>query len=67
MKDNYVTVVAPMDDTPGFRAGILAGDRIIKINGKSAEKMALQDVGEATARRTGHAGDRDHSASRPPA
>ncbi|MGA9778393.1 MAG: PDZ domain-containing protein [Verrucomicrobiia bacterium] len=36
MKDNYVTVVTPMDDTPGFRAGILAGDRIVKINGRSA-------------------------------
>ncbi|HXR49228.1 MAG TPA: S41 family peptidase [Candidatus Limnocylindrales bacterium] len=44
MKDNYVTVVTPMDDTPGFRAGILAGDRIIKINGRSAEKMALPDA-----------------------
>ena len=44
MKDNYVTVVTPMDDTPGFRAGILAGDRIVKINGQSAEKMALPDA-----------------------
>jgi len=44
MKDNFVTVVAPMDDTPGFRAGILTGDRIIKIDGKSAEKMSLQDA-----------------------
>src|SRR5580704_18768775 len=23
MKDNFITVLAPMDDTPGFRAGIL--------------------------------------------
>lgn len=44
MRDNFVTVVAPMDDTPGFRAGILTGDRIIKIDGKSAEKMSLQDA-----------------------
>src|SRR6266481_4066043 len=40
MKDNFLTVVAPMDDTPGFRAGILSGDRIIKINGKSTERIA---------------------------
>ena len=33
MKDNFVTVVAPMEDTPGFRAGILSGDRIVKIDG----------------------------------
>jgi carboxyl-terminal processing protease len=44
MKDNYVTVITPIDDTPGFRAGILAGDRIVKINGKSTEKMSLRDV-----------------------
>jgi carboxyl-terminal processing protease len=44
MKDNYVTVVTPMEDTPGFRAGILSGDRIIKINGKSAERMSLPDA-----------------------
>jgi carboxyl-terminal processing protease len=44
MKDSYVTVVTPMEDTPGFRAGILSGDRIIKINGKSAERMSLPDA-----------------------
>jgi carboxyl-terminal processing protease len=44
MKDNFVTVVAPMEDTPGFKAGILSGDRIIKINGKSTENMALTDA-----------------------
>jgi carboxyl-terminal processing protease len=44
MKDGYVTVVTPMDDTPGFRAGILAGDRIIKINGRNADKMPLTDA-----------------------
>src|SRR3974390_861466 len=44
MKDNYVTVVTPMDDTPGFRAGILAGDRIVKINGQSADKMPFPDA-----------------------
>jgi carboxyl-terminal processing protease len=44
MRENYVTVVAPMEDTPGFRAGILSGDRIIKIDGKSAEKMSLPEA-----------------------
>jgi carboxyl-terminal processing protease len=34
IKDHYLTVLAPMEDTPGSRAGILAGDRIIKIEGK---------------------------------
>jgi carboxyl-terminal processing protease len=44
MRDNYITVVAPMEDSPGFKAGILSGDRIIKIEGKSTEKMSPQDA-----------------------
>ena len=44
VKDDAVTVVAPMEDTPGFRAGILSGDRIIKIDGRSTERMGLPDA-----------------------
>jgi carboxyl-terminal processing protease len=44
MKDNFVTVIAPMDDSPGFRAGVMSGDRIVRIDGKSTEKMGLQDA-----------------------
>lgn len=44
MKDNFLTVVAPMEDTPGFKAGIQSGDRIVKIEGKSTSKLGLQDA-----------------------
>jgi carboxyl-terminal processing protease len=44
MKDNYLTVVAPMEDTPGFKAGILTGDRIVKIDGKNTEKFNLTEA-----------------------
>ncbi len=44
LRDGWVTVVTPMDDTPGFRAGILAGDRIMKVAGKSVEKLPLDEV-----------------------
>jgi len=44
MKDGHVTVVSPMEDTPGYRAGILSGDRIIKIDGRSTEKLSMQDA-----------------------
>jgi carboxyl-terminal processing protease len=44
MKGGYVTVITPMDDTPGFRAGILSGDRILKVSGKSVDKLPLDDV-----------------------
>ncbi|HVM59729.1 MAG TPA: S41 family peptidase [Verrucomicrobiae bacterium] len=43
-KEGFLTVVAPMEDTPGARAGLLPGDRIIKINGKVTEKMSLQEA-----------------------
>jgi carboxyl-terminal processing protease len=43
-KDKNLTVVAPMEDTPGFRAGIMTGDRIVKIDGKSTEKFTLEDA-----------------------
>jgi carboxyl-terminal processing protease len=44
LRDGYVTVVAPMEDTPGSRAGILAGDRIIKIDGANAEKIGVTEA-----------------------
>ena len=44
MKDGYVIVVAPMEDAPGFRAGILTGDRIVRVEGKSVEKLPLTEV-----------------------
>jgi carboxyl-terminal processing protease len=44
MKNKFITVVAPMDDSPGFRAGILSGDRIVKIDGKSLDNVLLPDA-----------------------
>jgi carboxyl-terminal processing protease len=44
MKGGFVTVVAPMDDSPGFRAGILSGDRIVKIQGNAVGKISLEDA-----------------------
>jgi carboxyl-terminal processing protease len=44
MKNNFITVVAPMDDSPGFRAGISSGDRIVKIDGQSIGNLSLPDA-----------------------
>ncbi|MBL67089.1 MAG: carboxyl-terminal protease [Verrucomicrobiales bacterium] len=44
LRDGMLTVVAPMDGTPGAAAGILAGDRIIKIEDKSTRGMSLADA-----------------------
>ena len=43
-KDNLLTVVVPMTNTPAWRAGILSGDRIVKIDGKSTDKMSIDDA-----------------------
>lgn len=40
-KDGALTVIAPIVDTPAFRAGIKAGDKIMKINETSAIDMSV--------------------------
>ncbi|MBN1669496.1 MAG: S41 family peptidase [Kiritimatiellae bacterium] len=44
LKDGILTIIAPMEDTPGFRAGLLAGDKIIEINGESTSGITLQEA-----------------------
>lgn len=44
VKDNLLTVIAPIEDTPAFRAGIKAGDKIVKINDQATRDMALHDA-----------------------
>src|SRR2546422_147159 len=43
-KEGVLQVIAPIEDTPASRAGILPGDRIIKIDGKPTERLNLQDA-----------------------
>lgn len=43
IKDKMLTVIAPIEDTPAYRAGIKAGDKIVKINGESTRDMTLHD------------------------
>ena len=42
----YVRVVAPIDDTPAFRAGIEAGDMIIQIDDESVQGLTLDKAVE---------------------
>lgn len=44
VKDGVITVISPMEDTPGFKAGLLSGDKIIRIEGKATDRMTLQDA-----------------------
>ncbi|MBI4800287.1 MAG: PDZ domain-containing protein, partial [Desulfarculus sp.] len=43
-KDGILTVVSPIEGTPAFLAGVQAGDRIIKIDGKLTKGMSLTDA-----------------------
>jgi carboxyl-terminal processing protease len=44
IKDNRLTVIAPIDGTPAERAGIRAGDFILKVNEESTKDMTLVDA-----------------------
>ena len=44
IKDAILTVIAPMEDTPAFRAGLLSGDKIVEIGGESTDGLALEDA-----------------------
>jgi carboxyl-terminal processing protease len=53
LKDNRVTVIAPIAGTPGERAGILRGDQIIKVNGDLITDPPLNNAIERLRGRPG--------------
>ena len=44
VKNEILTVVAPLPDTPAAKAGILAGDKILKINGTSTQGLSAEEA-----------------------
>lgn len=44
IRDDILTVVAPLKGTPAERAGILAGDRILEINGTTTAHMSVEQA-----------------------
>lgn len=44
LKDDLLTVITPIDDTPAYRAGLQAGDRIVKIDGELTRGITLIDA-----------------------
>jgi carboxyl-terminal processing protease len=44
MEDGFVKVIAPIDDTPAQRAGIQAGDLIIRLDTKPVKGMTLHQA-----------------------
>ena len=43
-KDGVLTVIAPIEDTPAYRAGLKSGDKILKINNESTKDMGIHDA-----------------------
>lgn len=43
-KDGALVVIAPLKDTPAYRAGILPGDEILKINDQSSVNMVSDEA-----------------------
>ncbi len=41
IKDNILTVIAPLKDTPAYKAGIKAGDRILKIDSTLTNELSI--------------------------
>ena len=42
--NGYITVISPIPGTPSDKAGLISGDQIVKINGKSAYKISQEEV-----------------------
>ncbi len=44
MENHKLIIVAPIEDTPAWRAGLKPGDVIIEINGEPTDKMTLMEA-----------------------
>ena len=44
LRDDVLTVVAPIEGTPAYRAGLQPGDKIVKIDGLVTKDMQLPDA-----------------------
>lgn len=44
IRDTTLTVVSPIEDSPAYRAGVMAGDQIIKIEDEFTKDMTLSDA-----------------------
>lgn len=44
LDNGLLTIVSPIDDTPAYRAGLKAGDRIFEIDGESTKNISLPEA-----------------------
>lgn len=43
-RDGIVTVIAPIKDSPAFKAGIIAGDKVVKVDSNSTAGLSIEEV-----------------------
>jgi carboxyl-terminal processing protease len=55
MRDGILTVIAPIEDTPGFRAGLQSGDKIVGIDNERTMGLTMR---EAVSRLRGPKGEK---------
>ena len=44
VKDQVLTIISPIEDTPAWKAGLKPGDRIVRINKESTKGMSLVEA-----------------------
>ena len=55
--DGQLTILSPIYGTPAYRAGLLAGDRIVEIDGKTTDGLTIDDAVAAAQGGRGHLRD----------
>jgi len=43
IRDGWLTIASPMDDSPAWKAGVMADDKVIKIDGDTTEGFSIND------------------------
>jgi carboxyl-terminal processing protease len=43
-KGDYITVVSPMEGTPAYKMGIMAGDKIVKVDGETVVAVSTSEA-----------------------
>ncbi len=46
VQNDILTVISPIEDTPAWEAGIMAGDKIVEINGESTKGFSLAEAAQ---------------------
>lgn len=44
IRDSLLTIISPLDNSPAYRAGIMAGDKILEINGENTKDMNINEA-----------------------